>query len=345
MKLQLAIIAGIGAMGFAGIAEAVTVDGSLDASYGSTPLVTQINVSDSHTGGSGPGAAGPTARPGMESGGGTNPNEGYTQLSNMYANISGGTLNVFIGGSLDNYDSAVDIAIQSNGSGVSDLSGSTFGGTPQDTIGNATDDIAFKGFKPNAFLEFAPTYNGATPPGSLDNQIGNIRYVNLSTDASSAAASTLTGFSAALNNSLNMTLIGTGLSGSPSFASATTGLEFSVPLADLGSYAAGTNVELSAFVIENSGTAVNNQTLAPFSYFTDGGGNQTNSSGALLDTSAREDSSDYDYSYIDHNRQFTGTAYTNSVGFVTVSVPEPASLGLLGLTALAALRRRSHATA
>ena len=325
---------------------AITTDGTLDASYGA-PVVTQINISNSHAGGSGPSdtEGDPLARPGVE---GATPAynpvaNGYTQLSNAYAVIdSSNTLHLFFGGSLDLYDSQLDVAIQSNATGVSSLAGIP-------SLGSGQSAITFDtGFKPNALLKFNPTYNGTNPNGSQDTQIGNIQYNNLATKASQTAATFVT---AANNNALVHTLIGAGGTGDPGFAGATTGTEMAIPLASLGAYTTGTPVEVTAFVLENSLNAVDNQVLSPYSYFNDGGGNLTTSmstttdgsgtvvsTGTPIDTSGRVDTNDDDYTFTGAN-QFTSAAFPG-MQYFTVAVPEPTTLGLLSLAAVPMLRRR-----
>ena len=319
----VATAAALSLVGSARAQDATSMSGTLTPSDGLTLVATQINATTSpNADGGGP------SGPGNEVTASSTGN--FTQLSNAYASITGtgasATLNLFIGGSVaQNADTKIEIALQTNSSGVSTLAGQTING---EASGGNLGDVSFDtGFKPNAFisLNLNVDQNGGTGTGT--SNLGNsVQFTDLSGKNATAPAVTGT-----LNNALVNTPIGTGAAGDPGFAGASTGLGLSIPLSTLG-YTDGTSIEALVFPSVGSDNRTDNQILAPFTY------NTADSSGG------------YDYTYFDtqengvagSGRQFTGPDYIGDQYFTIVPSPEPTSLTLLALSGLPMLRRRAR---
>ena len=311
MQIGMGCLAAAVVFGLYGKADAA--GGTLDSSDGPL-IVSQTNVTTSqNANGGGPSGIGNEAT--------ASSTGNFTQLSNVHAQITGtgsaATLTLFIAGSVtQDTDTKIDIALQTNSSGVGSLSGQTLAGASNSAnLDNITFDT---GFKPNAFivLDTNTDQNGGTTNGIYD--LGAAYGV---TDLTHTGHTTTV--SGTLNNALVNTPVGTGATGDPGFSGANTGLELTIPLSSLG-YTDGTAVEALAFPSVGSDNRTDNQILAPFTY------NTGDSSGG------------YDYTYFDNNeggqpgRQFTGVDYIGNQYFTVdglVTGPEPTSLGLLGIAA------------
>ncbi len=319
-RLSCAAVAAAAALSLAGSARAQSIDGTLTAGDGYTLTSTQINATTSPTDGGGPG--GPSNEVTASSTG------TFTQLSNVYSviNPTTNTLNLFIGGSINQGDQGVShyiIALQTNANGVSSLAnvpkinGSVYNvNNPNATDnGGAGNDgllrVGFDtGFKPNALFIVQPDTSTGTTTGTA-------AYTGF-TDLSGGGATE--SFTTAYNGSLANTPIGTGATGDPGFAGASTGLELSIPLTPLG-YTPGTSIEGLAFTTNGGADGrTNNQILSPFAY------------GSAP--------SDYDYTYIDANRQFDNDADYPGNQYFTIGAPEPTSLSFMALGSMTMLRRR-----
>ncbi|MDB5326839.1 MAG: hypothetical protein JWM57_2408, partial [Phycisphaerales bacterium] len=103
----------------------------------------------------------------------------------------------------------------------------------------------------------------------------------------------------------------------PGFVGASTGMEVSISLAELG-YTGG-DLEAMAFISQGNHNRLNNQILAPVTSFPDG--------------------TVEDYRQLSSGMQFASSAYPGNQYF-TISVPEPATFGLAALSVLPLLRRR-----
>jgi hypothetical protein len=355
-----AVTVGISSCGFA----AVNVDGTLTPGegYGSTPLVTQVNVSTSLAGDN-------SGQDGTAQEGSGTTATAINQLSNAYAFIDTSTpgaplLDMFIGGSFGNVaDTHIEVALQTTtAGGVSSLATDTSlpGGLP---------NVQFQGFKPNVLLTLTPFLaagNGGNN-GTGTTGYGGVTFTNLLTNTTTTGLPSGSGVTGSgsnpntevgigLNQALALTTIGA--AGEPSFASVTTGYEFSIPLDTLTSdgTAAGTLLStgytsgsIEAFVFPAIGQSgrTDNQILSPFDYGTDLNNYDYGYLGTTNDAGTGTTSGDPNST----GRQFAPAVYpvdttaANPGGnqFFTIpgaSVPEPASLGFMALSGLSLLRRR-----
>ena len=308
-------------------AQGQTIDGTLSPSDGYSLLSTQTNV---------------TASPSSEGGGASGPGNEVAanntadldQLSNAYGaiNQTTQTLNLFLGGSLggegatQGTDVRYFIPLETAPGGSTSLAG-LFGGN----FGNITFD---NGFAPNIVIEVTTSIVGQThaDPGNgitTSTQAVNPLQVTVF-DTTVAGTGPTSAVTAALNNALQTTAVGAG--SNIGFSAVKTGLELSIPLATTG-YVPDTSILASAFFDIGSDTRTTNQVLSPFTY------------------NAGDTSGGYDYTYVDSNeggnpagvtgRQFTGVDYPGNQFFV-IGVPEPTSLGMIGLVGGALIRRRAR---
>lgn len=151
---------------------------------------------------------------------------------------------------------------------------------------------------------------------------GQISAGNLGPNASASALTQDLFFAINDNNAAGVTF-GTGAADQTAAAAVTTGMEFSIALADLGNPGFGDTIRIAAMIDNGDHNYLSNQVLGGLAAGTgnlggDGGGGFT---GTL--------------SGVNFN-QFAGQQY-----FEIRSVPEPGTITLLGLGALALMRRRS----
>jgi hypothetical protein len=331
--------------GLAGVVKASPViDGTLSAGEGYALDSTQTNVTTSQQSDNG-GVGGKDDEATASSTG------SFTNLSNAYGQIDPSTnsLDLFIGGSIAQVaDTKLVLAIQTNSNGVTSLANQTINGeAPTSPTSGALQDVMFSnGFAPTALFVIYPgggsggngttTLSGAPNTAGQTGAVQGVSYTDLtsadgSKSGTSSSASAPTSVTAVLDNALVNTPVGTGATGDPGFAGATTGFEISIPLATLN-YTPGTSIEALAFPSVGSDSRTDNQILAPFSYGTD--------------------PNDYDYGYIGTSnnnnigastdgRQFVQAVYPGP-GYFTVAVPEPTSLSLIALVGAPLLARRSR---
>ena len=306
---------------------AVAVDGTRDASYGAPLAVqaTQTGFGDANPPGS----------------------LGGSELDAAYGRVESGRLYILLTGNHEPNFNKLDIFIDSQAGGENVLSG-----TPQYDFFNGTTWISQNmvgltfdaGFTADYHL-FSRWSSGSSPyqtdfvnragggsaqvPGSTGaspNAVGliaagTIPAGNVGTNASASALTQFLEFAINDNNVAGVTG-GSGAANPADAAAVTTGMEFSVALADLGNPAVGSTIRIAAMINNGDHNYLSNQIL-----------------GALLPPQGNLGG--------DGSGGFTGTLsgvnFNNFAGlqYFSVLVPEPAALALLApaLIALSARRR------
>jgi hypothetical protein len=317
----------LGLMALPAAAAAPVVDGTLDASYGPALAV--------QTDATGFGDANP---PGSLGG---------SELDAGYATVSGGRLYMMFTGNQEPNFNKLDVFIDSASGGENTLTG-----TPQYDFFNGTNWISQNmagltfdtGFNADYHL-FSRWGSGTSPyevdfvnrngggsaqvPGSTGSSpnavgliaAGTIPAGQVGTNASGTALSQNLDF--AINDNNNAGVTGSTANAADALA-VTTGMEFSVALADLGNPAIGSTIKIAAMINNGDHNYLSNQILGPLASGTgnlggDGGGNFTGSLGGV------------------NFNQFAGLQY-----FEAKVVPEPSSIVLAGLAlvGLVAVARR-----
>ena len=333
LRLACGVVTGTAV--FTTSAHAAAIDGTRSAGDGYTLASTQVLTTSSNFDSNGGPQPPSTAATATTTG-------NFTQLSNVYTNITGSTLSMFIGGSINAGDGGVShywIALQTKSGGVSTLGNQAVIGGSVYQVNNPTNTslantqanvgvskVSFDaGFLPTALIAVEPNV-GATATGTQ-------AYTGFTDLTGGGATNPLT--AVGYNGSLQNIPVGTGAANDPGFAAAATGTELSINLAALG-YTTGPI--LATIFTTNGGSdgRTNNQVLAPFTYF------------------AGDTSGGYDYTYIDGTsgsnlpgvtgRQFSGSDYVGLQYFTIpgTGTPEPASLSVLGVAGAALLRRRGR---
>lgn len=318
--LSLAIVASL-----AGSAGAITVDGTLDGAYGPPITVQTVQTQFGDAAGGAPNAGG---------GGG--------ELDAGYARVENGRLFVMLTGNQEPNFNKMDIFIDSVPGGENTLSGTPDydfnpgGGWISSNLAGLTFDTGFEadyhafGRWGGGNYEFdlvnragggsaavggdggaaAPATTGVIAPGAGGNNTASFITENVEFGFDNSNSAGVMG--------------GTGAADQAAAAAVTTGIEFSVSLADLGNPAIGTEILISAMYNNGDHNFLSNQVLGGLPAGTanlggDGGGGFTG-----------------DLSGVNFN-QFAGLQY-----FAVTVVPEPTSLALVGLATLAgvATRRR-----
>ena len=306
-RVSQSVFAGAIVAGLVGAANAAPVmNGSYDAEYGA-PLTVQTNSTgfgDSTLGQVGPANG--------------------SELDAGYAVISGGVLHIFLSGNLESNFNKCDIFLDVKAGGQQKLQGlannqGNFNNMGGDGV--ATGLTFDNGFAPDHWI--SPTIGGGTPDifvdyGDLQAHTGN--YSGQTTAGSNGALAGGNGGPAialTINNS-NTTGVTSGTAPNDA-ATVGTGIELSISLAALGWD--GSDIKIAAFINNGDHNYLSNQVLGGLALGTgnlggDGAGNFTGSA--------------YGVDF----RQFAGNQY------FTLVVPEPASMGLIGMGALAGLARR-----
>ncbi|MEZ5162294.1 MAG: PEP-CTERM sorting domain-containing protein [Fimbriimonadaceae bacterium] len=321
---RCAVIALVACSAFA---SAQVVDGTRDVNYGSALAVQTVETQF--------GDANP---PGSLGG---------SELDAAYARVSGGRLYVMLTGNLEPNFNKLNIFIDSVAGGENTLSATPDydfnggGGWISSNMGGMTFDAGFE-----ADYHIFGRWGGATDPFSVDfiNRNGGLNAMVAGSSGSSPNASGLIAngvinagnvgpnasgtaltqdlFFAMDNNNAAGVLGGTGAADQVAAAAVMTGFEFSVALADIGNPGIGDTIKISAMVGNGDHNYLSNQFLGGLA----GGTGNLGGDGAGGFTGT--------LSGVDLN-QFAGNQY-----FEVNVVPEPATMAIFGIAALAALRKR-----
>jgi len=319
MKGLVTGMAAVTALSMVGTAQAISVDGTLDAGYGAALAVQTVQTQ-----------FGDNADPSGLGGGGGG------ELDAGYATISGGRLYVMLTGNIEPSFNKVSVFIDSKAGGENTLDGAlaydfgnvsqNFGGLTFDT-GFQADYHVFGRWGGGAFEADIVDRSNSTA-GSILGDFG-AATVGVFTGIQSGSAlgdgtGTTSFLGSALDFGFNNTNVagvagGTAAANAAAAAAVTTGFEFSVALADIG-YVGGP-IKIHAAYGNGDNNFHSNQILGGLNAGTgnlggDGTGTFTGGLGG-----------------IDFNN-FAGDQ------FFTL-VPEPASMALMGLGGLMMLRRRA----
>ncbi|MEX2169905.1 MAG: PEP-CTERM sorting domain-containing protein [Pirellulales bacterium] len=321
-------------------AAAATIDGSLDAEYGAALAVQAVQTSF--------GDANP---PG---------NLGGSELDAAYATVSGGRLNLLLTGNLEPNFNKLEVFIDSKPGGENTLSGTPqydfFNGSiwiSQNLQGLTFDNpfaadyhlFARWGGGPGPFeVDFIDRQGGgnASVPGSSEAGAATVGLISAGTipagdvgpNASGSALSQPLHFAINDNNAAGVTG-GTGAANAVAALAVSTGMEFSIDLADLGNPGIGDVILIAAMVNNGDHNYLSNQLLGslvpdpledpPLTQENLGG----NGEGGFIGNLSGVDLND-----------FAGLQF-----FSVTVIPEPSTLGLTalaGLGLLGAIVRRSR---
>ena len=331
MKVFLTIVALTAAAAVP--ASAITVDGTRDAEYGE-PIVVQTVQTQF-------GDAGPPSFSGSE-------------LDAAYGRIDGGRLFLLLTGNLESNFNKLEVFIDSRPGGENTLSGtpdydfnlgsgwssSNLAGLTFDNIAGSGDGAMFEadyhllsrwGGAASPFeVDFVDRQGGvgATVPGSHGAGSNTVGLVSAGSILAGAVGPNASG--PALSQGLDFAINGNNAAGvtggtaaaDPSAAAAvSTGMEFSIALADLGDPGVGETIHISAMINNGDHNFLSNQILAGLAppqgnLGGDGAGGFTGNLGGV------------------NFKQFPGVQY------FSITVPEPAGLALLSLGGLLMARRR-----
>ena len=296
---------------------AVVIDGTLDADYGSI-LSTQTLTSNAQTNGAD-----------------STPVSSHVQLSNAYGqvDVANNHLNLFLGGAMNLNNERLILLIDADPTtGVADLNLGAHSGV--NDVGNVPTfaqsnnlkgAVMDAGFRPESMVQvmfgggeqlyFDNLANGtetpyafaADPRGHTVTPIhrGAGAVNGAVTDSASAPALTISD-----NTGNEGTLISSG------FDAITTGYEIQFNLSDLG-YAAGSPINVSAIITQQSNQAMSNQLLGP------------------TDSSYTLGNNYFNFNFA-NNTLWPGNQFFT----VPAPAPEPATLGLIAIGGLSLLGRR-----
>ena len=276
---------------------AITVDGSLDAGYGSPLAVQTVNT--------GFGDSNYTGTP-------NGPDANGSELDAAYGVISGGNLNIFLAGNIENSGNHINIFIADGRAGQSVLS------TGVGPISQMNGSAFSPGFSATYALD-VNDYQGTAYTDAADlfaNTGGYVGAVSLTAGIGNGAPSGGSfgaGIVLGLNNSNTAGVVGDGGVGTPAnpaaAAAVSTGLEVSIPLSLLGNPTG--SIAFLADINGGGDNYLSNQFLPGLPPGTSNLGN---------------------------NGQFN---FSNTPGeFVVVGVPEPVTMGLLAPAVMTLLARR-----
>jgi len=290
-------------LGAAVCAHAQNLNGTLNTGFYGSPLAIQ------------------TINTGFGNAAGGNDSAGGSELDAGYGHISGGTLYLFLAGNVENNGNHLNVFV--DGGAVGETTLNTSGGS----LGSMNGSVFGPGFQATYAFDMND-YQG-TLYNEEYNLVGGSQvsggYVGSLAESSLGIAAGGFGGSALLylnnHHASTMGAAGTALSGATSGVNATTGLEMAIPLSAIG-YSGG-NIMVLADINGGGDSYLANQFLPGLAVGTGnvGGGGP----------------------YTGPNSGTFNFANTPGEYFTIAGVPEPASmvmLGLSGLTALLAIRRR-----
>lgn len=323
MTRKIALVALCGCAASA-IAQTPVIDGTVDASYGAPIVVQQVQT------GFGDVNAG-------------NPNG--SELDAAYAKVDGGRLYLMLSGNQEHNFNKLDVFFDTVAGGENTLSGTpdydfnNGGGWISSNFNGMTFDAGFDAdyhltsrWGNNYEVDFVNRQGGASAmvPGATgigspnfgEQSSGSILAGNVGPNASGSSLTENLQF-AIDNNNLAGVAGGSGAADQAAAAAVTTGMEFSISLADLGLPANFVGeIKIAAMINNGDHNYLSNQILGGLP------GGQGNlggdGSGGFIG----------DLSGVDFNN-YAGNQY-----FTVQVVPAPASAALLGLGAFAGLRRR-----
>jgi len=252
-------------------------------------------------------------------------NSSGSELDAAYGVVQGGTLHLFFAGNLESNFNKLEIFIDAKAGGSQKLIAL---GNNQGNFNNmggdgTTTGLTFdNGFAPDHWI--SPTMGGGNPDifvdyGDLQTHNGN--YLGQTLAASNGVLTGGNGGPASIRLTVNNSnTTGVTSSTAPNDAATVgTGIEMSISLADLGWD--GSPINVAAFVNGSNHDFASNQVLGSLPA---GTGNLGGNGGGVFTGNL------YGVDF----RQFAGNQ------FFTVPVPEPMSLGLIGIGALSLVARR-----
>ncbi len=265
----------------------IAVDGNLDAAYGS-PLAydqTPTSAGDATT---------------------VAANQGYangSELDAVYGVVQNNTLYLFFAGNLGNSDN-LDLFIQTGAGGVNMLANQTLGGGNPGgyqrlaKLGSNRGLVFDSSFAPNYFLTASSPGGSATDTSNQDFN-SYVNYANLNTGTygylgygnpgppgkfNTNQNGNALGMAYGFNNSNIAGVTATSVPSQSALASVATGLEFSIPIADLTeSGQTVTSIQITAFLADQHQDLIYNQLTGLAPGYTDLNGNANSSTTSLGD--------------------------------------------------------------
>ena len=295
MKTFLAIVAST-ALLTTGVRAAVSVDGTLDAGYGSPLAIQTINT----------GFGDSTVGDGTSTGG--------SELDAGYGTIQGGTLYLFLSGNFEANGNHINIFLADGraGQGTLNIGGGTFStmnGSIFSPGFSATYGLDLNDYQGTLYIDYADLV------GNTTGYLGSVPLTG------GVGSGTLGGIQFGLNNKNAAGVNGSaGAANASAAAAVNTGLELAIPLSLLGN--PSSDVKVLADINGGGDSYLSNQFLPGLAVGTGnvgGGGPYTGPSAGTFN-------------------------FGSTPGeYFTVPVPEPSSIALFGLAAIAfGLRARKH---
>lgn len=246
----------------------INVDGILDADYGTALAIQSVQTQ-----------FGDAMPPGPLTG---------SELDAGYAKVGNGRLYLFFAGNHEANFNNLDVFIDSRPGGENTLSGIPgYDYTPNggiswisSNLGGLTFDAGFEADfhlfsnwssesspyqasfvdRNGGINAMVPGSTGSTPPAVARTAVGSIIAGNLGPNASAPSLSQNLDFAINNNNALGVSG-GTGPANAAAAVAVTTGMEFSIALADLGNPAPGSTILISAMINNGDHNYLSNQFL------------------------------------------------------------------------------------